>query len=132
MNTPFNAVVAFFDALSQGEAARIRTTITRDFSLLEHGQLWDADKLISAAQGEYDRVNAYHVIEECQQGDLAWLSYWNRARIVRGCNLDERLWLESVVLIRDEELWKVKMLHSTRTAQSNLPQDVRLVEMTLS
>ena len=46
--TPFDAVRNLFAAMSSFDYARMRSTVTDDFQLLEHGEVWDIETLTAA------------------------------------------------------------------------------------
>ena len=39
-----------------------------------------------------------------------------------------RAWLESAILVRDGDFWRLQMLHSTRIDPDNMPADIELTE----
>lgn len=59
---------------------------------------------------------------------MAWVSYWNKATFTKGKLVETVVWLESAVLIRDDNEWKIQMLHSTRIRPEDLPKDIVLTE----
>ncbi len=125
---PFTTVKSFFSGLSAREADSIRPHITNDFQLLEHGEVWDTDRLISAVAGDYLRRNYFHLLREEVDNDMAWVSYWNRATITAEGALREHFWLESAVLVRERDAWRIRMLHSTRVDSDAIPAGLDLKE----
>lgn len=133
MDEPFTTVKEFFSALSDKASANIRAHLTGDFLLLEHGEVWDASRLIDAVQGDYRRRNFFALIESEHEADQAWLAYWNRALIDDSeSGAREYNWLETAALERRDGRWLLRMLHSTRTEASSLPAGVRLDEYPLT
>lgn len=128
-NEPFVAVQRFFAALSLKDAAAICATVTSEFLLLERGEVWDCRRLIDAVQGDYQRRNFFALIECEECGERAWVSYWNKALIVRpDGEASTIVWLESAIVQRTGAGWRVRMLHSTSTEAGNLPDGVDLKE----
>lgn len=126
---PFAPVQHFFAAISASDYDRLRSLVTDDFELLEVGELWDIEKLISVIPpGGFERRNFFSPISVRIQGDLAWVSYWNKAIVVTGSESSERAWLESAVMLKSSAGWKIQMLHSTRIKSEDIPQNVKLLE----
>lgn len=97
---------------------------TKDFVLLEHGEIWTNDtirnyQLRSAASKKSDasqRKNSFDFFRTEQNGDEIWLAYHNYGHWVdaAGDTTFSMRWLESAVAKRYEDGWKLRMMHSTR------------------
>lgn len=111
-------VVSFFDGLSELNASKIKDCTTGDFLLLEDGEVWNVDSLISKIapmQGQnFKRTNKFSFIATERKEDVAWTSYHNTADFTLNDRKLTRNWLESAVLVRQGGKWKIKLLHSTR------------------
>lgn len=132
---PFSAVQALFAAMSAYDEPAMRATSVPDFHLLEVGEIWDMDKLVSAVtsgDGTTTRRNFFAVITSRTSGDRAWVSYWNRAVFSRAEGQPQNVeWLESAVLVKRDNGWLIEMLHSTRLGPSqSVPESVSLQEHT--
>ncbi len=133
---PFNTVQRFFSALSNFDFNNIKVTVTNDFQLLEMGEVWDTEYLINALKSMKDntkfvgRRNYFSVIRTVVSKDNAWVSYWNKAEIIPADNGQNIIvtWLESAVLIRVDNKWKIQMLHSTKVEPKAIPEDIKLEE----
>ena len=130
---PFSAVQALFAAMSAYDEPAMRATSAPDFHLLEVGEVWDMDKLVSAVtsgDGAATRRNYFAVIDARIAGDRAWVSYWNRAVFtVSGGQPQKVEWLESAVMAKQGDRWLIEMLHSTRLGANQLiPDDIQLQE----
>ncbi len=71
---PFSAVQTLFAAMSAGDAGAMRATSTQDFHLLEVGEIWGMDKLVSAvtpSDGITTRRNFFAVISTKTSGNRA-------------------------------------------------------------
>ena len=129
-DTPFKVVQDFFAATSAFDVKGLRAACTEDFQLLEIDELWDMDflvKLTKRSEGKFQRRNFFSVIKQEMKGDMVWISYWNKAEFVDHGEVNkknEAFWLESVVLIRKNNEWKIQMLHSSRAKPEKIPQDV--------
>ena len=108
----------------------MRATATEDFQLLEHGEDWSMEKLVEAVQPKgkpYERSNFFKQIRARQSGDVAWVSYWNKAEIRRGGQVRTLVWLESAVVVKEGNRWKVQLLHSTRLDTDKHPSNIEWV-----
>ncbi|XZE17676.1 nuclear transport factor 2 family protein [Pirellulaceae bacterium SH449] len=126
----FQPVKELFAAMSKHDGKAMKETSTEDFQLLEHGEDWTMDMLVDAVQpkGEaYERKNFFKQIRARQEGNVAWVSYWNKAEIRRSSGLRTVVWLESAVTIREGDRWKVQLLHSTRLESDKVPKDIQWV-----
>ncbi|MFN3193780.1 MAG: nuclear transport factor 2 family protein [Aureliella sp.] len=124
-------VKELFAAMSEHDGNAMKGTATKDFQLLEHGEDWSMQTLIDAVQPKgnpYVRRNYFCQIRAEQKGDMAWVSYWNKAMILRDGKSRTIVWLESAVMVKEQNRWKVQMLHSTRVDPDKHPQDIQWVE----
>lgn len=127
----FKPVQELFSAMSAVDHQKMRMVVTEDFQLLEDGEDWNLNDLIDVIKpSQYIRRNYFHVIKSEIMGDMAWVSYWNKATFHNGDNQGEVVWLESAVMIKQGNLWKVKMLHSTKIKTEDFPKNIELTEYT--
>lgn len=124
----FQPVKELFAAMSRHDGKTMRKTATKDFQLLEHGEDWTMQKLVDAVQPKgkpYQRKNFFNQIRAHQNGDTAWVSYWNKAEIHREGRLRTLVWLESAVMVKEDSRWKIQLLHSTRLEPDKHPKDIQ-------
>lgn len=127
----FQPVKELFAAMSKHDGQAMRETSTDDFQLLEHGEDWTMQQLVDAVQPKgkpYVRKNFFNQIRAHQKGDVAWVSYWNKAEITRDGTLRTVVWLESAVVVKENNRWKVQLLHSTRLEPDKYPKDIEWVQ----
>lgn len=127
----FQSVKELFAAMSNHDGKAMQETSTEDFQLLEHGEDWTMQKLVDAVQPKgkpYERKNFFKQIQARQKGDVAWVSYWNKAEIRRESELRTVVWLESAVMVREGDRWKVQLMHSTRLEPDNYPKNMEWVQ----
>ncbi len=112
---------SFDEIFSSYQAEKLTDFYTKDFLLLEQGEVWDLaiikDYLAKAKANPNPptRTNRFGFIKTLVDGDRAWVAYHNYATISRdGQVLRELYWLESATAIRTENGWRLDMLHSTR------------------
>jgi ketosteroid isomerase-like protein len=124
-------VKELFAAMSKHDGKAMQETATEDFQLLEHGEDWTMQKLIDAVQPKgkpYVRRNFFCQIRAREKGDIAWISYWNKAEIQSESGGRTVVWLESAVMIKKDNQWKVQLLHSTRLEPKDYPKEIKWVE----
>lgn len=128
---PFATVQNLFAAIARFDYDGMRAQVTEDFQLLEVGELWNIDTLV-AQIGEYEgklaRRNYFSLIDSGQDGNLAWVSYWNMARYKTAEQEANRAWIESAVLVRTDSGWKIRLLHSTAIPRDKAPEGVQFTE----
>lgn len=110
-------LVRFFDAMSAVDEQAVSAEVTKGFSLLENGKVWNIDSLVNAVS-KYrglglTRINRLDFIQTEQLGNAAWVSYYNTADMTYKGRKMTIKWLESAVLVKKEGQWKIKILHST-------------------
>lgn len=128
--SPFDPVVSFFAALSEANHQGIRESVTENILVLEHGEVWSLEKLLSVVQPKSTiRRNFFSIVSEDVRGDTALINYWNKALETSGSGeVRTRAWLESVVVVRKRGTWKLLQMHSTRVAPEQIPADVEFSE----
>ena len=129
--SPFDAVRNLFAAISAFDYDGIRSATTDDFQLLEDGEVWDVETLISVirpGENSYKRRNFFSLINSGKHGDMAWVSYWNRATFTTPDDVRERVWLESVVLVKEQGDWKAQLMHVTAVSVDDVPVNVEFQE----
>lgn len=111
------AVVGFFNGLSLRNSDTLKFYTTADFQLLENGEVWNLDTLINKITplkgSEITRTNHFDFITTSIKGNMAWVSYHNRADFRKGEKQQSVKWLESAVLLKEGGRWKIQLLHST-------------------
>lgn len=107
----------FFEGLSNLNDTDIKAETSSDFTLVEHGLIWNADSLINHLKPmkslNVKRVNQFVFDKTDQMGNVAIVVYHNTANISVGDKKQTAKWLESAVLIKESGKWKIKLLHST-------------------
>jgi len=120
-STPQQAITYFFDGLSELSDANMRVYLTKDFLLLEDGEVWNSDSLtvnMARMKGrDFKRINSFRFIRTEVEGNQATVAYYNHADITVNGKLFPVDWLESAQLVKDESGWKIKLMHSTRIKQ---------------
>lgn len=116
-----NIIIESFDEIwSKLNAKNIDKYYTKDFVLLENGEVWNNDSIANyldkavLRKPSPTRINTIEIIEIKVSNKVAWVAYHNYAtfsidnKIIRNAH-----WLESATAILTENGWKLEMLHST-------------------
>lgn len=112
-------VIKAFDALSNRDEKALRALCTTDAKFNEYGEVWSVDTLVNLAitkntEAQFKRTNKLDFIATTIKGDVAWTTYnLHSAIFTQGKNLDV-YWMETVIAVREDKKWKIKVLHSTR------------------
>ncbi len=114
-----DVIIQLFDGIAQLDIAKIAKQTTPDFMLLENGAIWNNDTLVKKITWSknnyksFSRVNRIDFIRTEIRGNTAWTSFYNQADIKMDSTARSVRWLESAVLIRENNEWKVQQFHST-------------------
>lgn len=111
-----------FDKIWGGvDSNEIANYHTDDFIILEHGEVWDNDRIKEYIRGQVQRenrplrINRMEYISIDKYGESIQMAYHNYAEFVRADTLvSERQWLESALAVKTDAGWRLKMMHSTR------------------
>ena len=111
------AIIDFFESVSNRDSVGLKNTTTPDIMLFEYGQQWNMDTLIQKVikgntSKDFKRVNKFEF------KDMAWVSYNLQSEITRAGKQTTIRWIETVVLLRAKDKWKLKVLHSTMISRS--------------
>ena len=114
-----DVIIQLFDGIAQRDIDKIAKQTTPDLMLLENGALWNNDTLVKRItwsrnnQKSYSRVNRIEFIRTEIRGNTAWTSFYNQADIRVDSTARSVRWIESAVLIKEKNDWKVQQFHST-------------------
>lgn len=111
------SLIKLFDALAVLDMKTIKEFSTKDLMILESGVIWNLDTIAHKVENlngaSFSRTNHLEFVKTEIRGTTAWVVYRNAAdMIINGLEV-HRLWLESAVLVMEDKIWKVKLLHST-------------------
>ncbi len=121
----FSAVVEVFSAFSAADHQRMRESVTDDFVLLEHGEVWDLAFLLGVLKpNETVRTNFFSIISQSAYRELVTVNYWTKSTFTTNGETTDRYWLESAVIKPVDGRWQVQQLHSTRLEPDVVPANV--------
>jgi ketosteroid isomerase-like protein len=100
---------------------KYRSLLTEDYLLLENGEILDIDgdiALMPSPDSGYKRTDNFDFRSVKVQGNIAYVVYFLKSEITDKKNgTRNREWLESAILRRSGERWRMALLHSTRIAK---------------
>jgi ketosteroid isomerase-like protein len=103
------------------DARRYQSMLTEDYLLLENGELMTAAQdiaLMPRPEDEYKRSDVFDFRSVTIEGTVAYAVYFLRSEMSdRKQGARKREWLESIVLRRSGDRWRVALLHSTRISR---------------
>ena len=113
-----------FDKIWGGvDSSEIANYHTDDFIILEHGEIWDNDRIRAYIRRQQERENRplrknrMEYISIAKYGESIQMAYHNYAEFFRADTLvGKGQWLESALAVKTTKGWKLKMMHSTRVA----------------
>ena len=117
-----NLVIESFDEIwSKLSSKNIDKYYTKDFLLLENGEVWNNDSIAKYLDDAIlrkpnpKRMNKIEIIEIKVANRMAWVAYQNYATFTIDNKIIEKAhWIESATAILTENGWKLETLHSTR------------------
>ncbi|MEO9502994.1 MULTISPECIES: hypothetical protein [Nonlabens] len=113
----------FDEVWSDYDEAAITKYQTDDFLLLEHGEVWNNDTIANWCKSakkrelQFDRINNFERIAAKRNGDKLWLAYHNYGTFKLDTLSFKSSWLESVVAVKKDSVWKLELMHSTRQSK---------------
>ncbi|NER18368.1 nuclear transport factor 2 family protein [Spongiivirga citrea] len=115
----------FDDVWSDYKKETLNKYHTKDFIILEHGEVWTndtiADWCVRAAKRDQgvERINSFDFFKTEKTADRIWMAYHNYATFKGSQGESKMQWLESVIAIKTDSGWKLQMMHSTRLPRKN-------------
>ena len=117
-----NLIQGAFDDLWGGvDSTKISKYHTDDFIILEHGEIWDNDRIKIFMSGQLKkpnrplRINKMDYISIEKYGPSIQIAYNNEAVFMSADTLvGKGYWLESALAVPTADGWRLKMMHSTR------------------
>jgi ketosteroid isomerase-like protein len=116
-------IINAFDALSKKDSLMVKEYCATDILLFENGATWNLDTLIRKAiilntAPDFKRTNSFEFINTTVNKNVAWVTYNLSSEVTRDGKQSAIKWLETVVLVKEKNHWKIKVLHSTLIKRS--------------
>ncbi len=113
-----DAMRTMYVAATKDDLALFHAVAAPDFYAFELGKRFTGDELMALLKSRHDAgvVYVWSVTEPEVHidGNTAWITYVNRGSITDGSGPKDMAWLESAVLRRETDAWRIQFLHSTR------------------
>jgi len=111
-------VINFFEALSNRDSVNLKKYCTADITLFENGSIWNIDTLILKAitlntAADFKRINTFDFINTTANKNTAWITYNLKSEMSRNGKQATVQWMETVIVVKEHNKWKIKVLHST-------------------
>lgn len=112
------SVVNLFTALTNADTTALKRSCTEDVRFYEYGQIWTIDTLIqkvmqSRSIPDFKRTNKFEFVSTTINKQTAWVTYYLQSTFTRNGKEELVKWMETVVLLKQKEQWKIKLLHSS-------------------
>ncbi|GEO07527.1 nuclear transport factor 2 family protein [Segetibacter aerophilus] len=110
-------IIKMFDGIAELDFSKISKNATKDMIVLESGAIWNLDSLTARLaplkKTDFKRTNKLDFIKTEVKANTAWVYYNNTAEMLINGKPRNANWLESAVLVKEGNDWKIKLLHST-------------------
>ena len=107
-----------FAALAAEDIPKLRAVIVPDFYAFEAGGRITGEALIELMKKAHAAGKVYvWTVNEPEvhiDGSMAWITYTNRGSIKDASETKNVSWLESAILRKEKDNWRIQFLHSTR------------------
>lgn len=120
-----DTVRAYYSYYATLDKAKYRALLTDDYVLLEDGKVLDADgdiALLPAPDSGFQRTDEFDFRTVKVQSDVAYAVYVLKSEITDRQGTRRRVWLESMILRRVGNGWRVTLLHSSRITPPSGPE----------
>ena len=106
-----------FDAFVNDDLDLFSAVTSPDFYAFDAAMRFDGDELLELIKEVHasGKVYVWEITEPNVRvvGDAAWITYVNRGSVSDTAGKQERTWLESAVLLKEDGTWRIQFLHST-------------------
>jgi SnoaL-like domain len=108
-----------FATLTNTDTAALKTYVITNVHFYEYGQVWTIDSLIqkviqSSSSPGFKRTNSFEFVSTSINKKTAWVTYYLQSVFTRNGKEETIKWMETVVLLKEKNNWKITVLHSTR------------------
>jgi Domain of unknown function (DUF4440) len=107
-----------YAAAATDDLAKFHTIAAPDFYAFDGGTRYDGDALMNVIKSLHASGKVYvwnvtqpHVESDCH---LAWITYINKGSVKDASGTKDLTWLESAVLEKQADAWRIRFFHSTR------------------
>lgn len=112
------AVRSMYVAATKDDLAQFHSVVSPDFYAFDLGKRFTGDELMELIRKAHaaGKIYVWRVTEPEVHidGATAWITYINRGSLQDATGTKNLSWLESAVLRKDKENWRIHFFHSTR------------------
>jgi hypothetical protein len=112
------AVRLMYVAATNDDLAQFRAVTSPDFYAFDGGKRMTGDELMGFVKNAHaaGKIYVWQVTEPqvYVDGATAWITYVNRGSLQDSAGKKDLSWLESAVLRKDNDTWRIHFFHSTR------------------
>jgi ketosteroid isomerase-like protein len=113
-----DAMRTMYVAATNDDLALFHSVAAPGFYAYDLGKRFKGDELMALIRSRHEAgvVYVWRVTEPEVHidGDTAWITYVNRGSITDASGAKEVTWLESAVLQKEKDGWRIQFFHSTR------------------
>lgn len=112
------AVNTIFVAMAVDDVAKFDSVVASDFYLFDGGARFPGNSIVALIKAQHDAGKTYqwNVTEPDIHisGGAAWIAYVNDGSVADASGTKKQKWPESAFLQRQDGVWKIMFMHSTR------------------
>jgi ketosteroid isomerase-like protein len=115
------AIRSFFAAATSDNLDKLHAVTAPDFYAFDAGGRFTRDALMDMIKAAHAAGKVYiWTVKEPEvhiSGDMGWITYVNHGSIKDASGTKDVTWLESAVLQKDRDTWRIHFFHSTRASE---------------
>ncbi len=107
---------SYFDGISKFDYQAMRQTCSPDYLLFEDGTVWTVEdhiNFLKSLEGKGTIKYKFTDVKRNIDGSVAWITHRNIGDATIDSNQVHFEWIESAVFHRQNDEWKMVLLHST-------------------
>jgi hypothetical protein len=107
---------SYFDGISKFDYETMRQACSRDYLLFEDGTVWTVEdhiNFLKSLEGKGSIKYKFTDVKKNIDGSVAWITHRNIGDAIIDSNQVHFEWIESAVFHRQNDEWKMVLLHST-------------------
>lgn len=112
------AVVSMYDAFTRDDRTKFDSVAAPDFYSFDGGKRYTGTELMALIASLHAAGNVYvWQVTEPEvhiDGNMAWITWVNRGSIRNASGTRDVSWLESAILRKGGDGWRIRFFHSTR------------------
>jgi ketosteroid isomerase-like protein len=117
-NQIVDTVNTIFTALQTDDDTKLNSVVAPDFYAFDGGRRFNGEAIITLFKALHAAGKRYEwSVTEPDihiSGNTAWITYINKGSITDASGRVDQQWLESAFLEKQEGIWKIVFVHSTR------------------